>query len=218
MAEITTTCDVCVDSDEIVDLYQKLRTEVVSDLDEQFDKGRINGTYYVDAYIKLMDRVIGASVQGVISLQTNETDADRCVKQSTCEVNSAKIIRDDELADAEIAKQECDCEQNTKITDSKIALNAAQENKLACDCCNASKLADADVVLKAQQGDLYDRQRQGFDDNARQKLFDSQLNSWAMVFADTALEEVVAPTNEQQICETYNAVKSGLGITGSACE
>ncbi len=189
MAEILTDCNVCVDSDEIVELYQKLRTEVKSDLDEQYDKGRINGTYYVDVYAKLMDRVIGASVQAIIDLQTKETEADRAVKYSTVDVN-----------------------------DSKISLNAAQENKLACDCCNASKLADADVILKAQQGALYDRQRQGFDDNARQKLFDSQLNSWAMVFADTALEEVVAPTNEQQICETYNAVKAGLGISGSACQ
>lgn len=182
MAEYLTDCNACVDSDEIVSLYQKLRVEVKGDLDDQFEKGRINGTAYVDVYTKLMDRIIGSSVQAVIDLQAKETDADRAVKYS------------------------------------QVELNAAQENKLACDCCNASKLADADVILKAQQGALYERQTQGFDDNARQKLFDSQLNSWAMVFADTALEEVVAPTNEKQICETYNAVKAGLGITGSACQ
>lgn len=200
MAVAPTACNVCIDSDEIVDLYTKLRVEVVADLDEQFDKGRINGNAYVETYAKLMDRIIGSSVGAIIDLQTKETDADRDVKASV------------------VNKNNVEAEELVKATDSKIALNAAQENKLACDCCNASKIADADVLLKAQQGELYERQRQGFDDNARQKLFEAQMNGFSMVFGDTALEEVVAPMNEQQICETYNAVKAGLGIQGSACQ
>lgn len=200
MAAASTTCNVCIDSDEILSLYQKLRVEVTADLDAQFDLGRINGNAYVETYAKLMDRIIGSSIGAIVDMQTKETDADRDVKASV------------------VNKNNVEAEELVKATDSKIALNAAQENKLACDCCNASKIADADVVLKAQQGQLYDRQRQGFDDNARQKLFETQMSGFSMVFADTALEEVVAPMNEKQICETYNAVKAGLGISGSACE
>ncbi|MCK5848973.1 MAG: hypothetical protein KAH01_07255 [Caldisericia bacterium] len=113
------------------------------------------------------------------------------------------------LLQAQIDKLKCDCDNDTNMTDSKISLNAAQENKLACDCCNSS-------IVSASQGRLYDRQAKGFDDNANQKLYDSQLSAWSMVFADTDLAEVTDSINEENVNRTYkrlaNRLATGAGM------
>lgn len=116
------------------------------------------------------------------------------------------------LKTAQVTKLECECKNDTDMTDSKISLNAAQENKLACDCCNQSKIAD-------KQADLYTRQAEGFDDNANQKLYDTQMNAWAMVFADTDLEVVTPSITDAQVCETYTRLRNRLSDTdtGVAC-
>lgn len=50
------------------------------------------------------------------------------------------------------------------------------------------KETEADKALKAEQLLLTRRQIQGFDDNTRQKLFDAQVNSWALMFSAGLLE------------------------------
>ena len=150
-----------------------------------------------------------------------------CTTTSQCAVN-----------DAQVTKLECDCTNDTTMTDSKVSLNAAQENKLACDCCNDSKrteaqivkwecdcdnatdLKDADVALKGSQEILYGRQAQGFDDNANQKIYDSQLSAWSMVFADTELDTVTASIAENQLCHSYGRIMTrldGPDIHGPDC-
>ncbi len=140
-----------------------------------------------------------------------------CTTESQCKVN-----------DQQIEKLVCDCTNDTTMTDSKVSLNAAQENKLACECCNESKrvegqlvkwecdcdnateMKDADIALKGTQGALYTRQAQGFDDNANQKLYESQLSAWSMVFQDVELDCVTPSVDDNQICQSYNRIRSRL--------
>ncbi len=141
-----------------------------------------------------------------------------CTTTSQCAVDAQQI-----------EKLICDCTNDTTMTDSKVSLNAAQENKLACECCNDSKrtegqlvkwecdcdnaatLAEADVALKGTQGALYTRQAAGFDDNANQKLYESQLSAWSMVFQDTEMESVTPSIYNNQICESYDRIRTRLG-------
>lgn len=120
-----------------------------------------------------------------------------------CENDTKRTDSSIELNDAQITKLECDCENDTTMTDSKVSLNAAQENKLACDCCNSSKIASA-------QSRLYERQIEGFNDNANQKLYDSQLQAWSMVFADTEMDAVTPSIVDNQICESYTRLRNRL--------
>ena len=79
-------------------------------------------------------------------------------------------------------------------------------------------MAAATNTLKGHQGTLYQRQAKGFDDNAFQKLFDSQLNSWSMVFADTDLSVVSPPLQDTHICDSFNRIKVGMGEASGTCE
>ena len=134
-----------------------------------------------------------------------------CTTASQCKVN-----------DQQIEKLICECDNDTTMTDSKVSLNAANENKLACDCCNSSKISSA-------QSRLYERQIEGFNDNANQKLYDSQLQAWSMVFADTEMDAVTPSIVDTQICESYERLRNRLAGswdsdgnfivgTGSSCE
>lgn len=107
------------------------------------------------------------------------------------------------LTDAQIKQIECQCDNEIKSTDSKISLNAAQESKLACDCCNQSTLIKA-------QASLYNRQAEGFNDHANQKLYETQLQAWAMVFADTNQDEVNPTIEDSEICNSYHRLASRL--------
>lgn len=128
--------------------------------------------------------------------QENKLACDCCNNSKATE---SKIL----LEQAQITKLECECANDTAATNSKILLNSAQEEKLACDCANSTKVSSS-------QSNLYDRQAQGFDDNAYQKLYETQMNGWAMVFADTDLETVTPSIEDAKIDSTYSTLKSRL--------
>ena len=135
-----------------------------------------------------------------------------CTTASECKVN-----------DQQIEKLICDCTNDTNMTDSKISLNAAQENKLACECCNDSKRTEGQIIkwecdcatsenLTGAQADLYTRQKEGFNDNANQKIYDTQMNAWAMVFADTDVDSVTPSVENGNIATSYDRIQRRLAV------
>ena len=48
---------------------------------------------------------------------------------------------------------------------------------------------DQDIATKKAQEAVLVRQESGFDDNLRQKLFESQMNAWALMFSSGLLED-----------------------------
>jgi len=83
-------------------------------------------------------------------------------------------------------------------------LKAQQIDKSKCDCANST-------MLNTAQTALYNRQTEGFDDNAKQKLYDTQIQAWAMVFADTSLESVTPSISTPHITDTFNNLSERLG-------
>ena len=65
----------------------------------------------------------------------------------------------------------------------------------------------ADITLKAQQAALYERQRQGFDDNKYQKLLETQMNSWALMFSSGLLTEKPSIITSDQASILYDTLK-----------
>jgi hypothetical protein len=75
--------------------------------------------------------------------------------------------------------------------------------------------------VQTAQKELYIRQKEGFDDNKNQKLYEAQLNAWAVVFTDSNLECMqpslyFAAVNESY--ETISGIEAPEPPTGSPCE
>lgn len=67
-------------------------------------------------------------------------------------------------------------------------------------------------VLEAQEA-LYDRQKEAFDDNKYQKLFESQLNYNGIVFQDAENPDVLDVALEQKVNDVFNKLTLGLPIS-----
>ncbi len=64
----------------------------------------------------------------------------------------------------------------------------------------------ADIALREAQADVSIRQKEGFDDSLRQKAFDSQMNSWAMMFSSGLLESVPCFISGDEATSLYKGI------------
>jgi len=67
-------------------------------------------------------------------------------------------------------------------------------------------IAQKDLELRAEEIRLKQRQIQGFDDNLKQKLFEIQMNSWAMMFSSGMLEEKPTIIANDEVTRLYNCI------------
>ena len=58
-----------------------------------------------------------------------------------------------------------------------------------------------------KQTELYQRQKEGFDDNKYQKLFEAQMNSWALMFSSGLLETKPSIISNDSASALYNTLK-----------
>lgn len=61
--------------------------------------------------------------------------------------------------------------------------------------------------VKDAQIALYNRQREGFDDNKYQKLFEAQMNSWALMYSSGLLNDKPSIISNDSVSELYNVLK-----------
>ena len=64
-----------------------------------------------------------------------------------------------------------------------------------------------DEELKQANIDLLDRQREGFDDNKYQKLFEAQMNAWALMYSSGLLSDKPQIISNDSASALYNALK-----------
>jgi len=114
-------------------------------------------------------------------------------------LNKEQIIKDLELKQTQIDAIETDTlikqEQHTK----DLGVKQAQINKLADDQLTAAK-----------QRDLYQRQIEGFDDNKYQKLFESQLSSWGLMFSSGMLTEKPSIITGDKVSQLYTKLTQDI--------
>jgi len=82
----------------------------------------------------------------------------------------------------------------------------AQSVKLALEAPAAAKNEE---VLEAQRL-LYDRQREGFDDNKYQKLFETQMNSWGLMFSSGLLTQKPSIISSDKASALYNELTASI--------
>ena len=64
-----------------------------------------------------------------------------------------------------------------------------------------------DEDLKQANIDLLNRQKEGFDDNKHQKLFEAQMNAWALMFSSGILTTKPNIIRDDAVSTLYDALK-----------
>ena len=64
-----------------------------------------------------------------------------------------------------------------------------------------------DEDLKQANIDLLNRQKDGFDDNKHQKLFEAQMNAWALMFSSGLLTTQPSIISNDSASSLYNVLK-----------
>ena len=64
-----------------------------------------------------------------------------------------------------------------------------------------------DEDLKQANIDLLNRQKEGFDDNKYQKLFEAQMNAWALMFSSALLTDKPTIISNDSASVLYNTLK-----------
>lgn len=67
--------------------------------------------------------------------------------------------------------------------------------------------------LNDAQVQLYERQKQGFDDNFKFKAFDSQMNAWSVMFSSGMLTDKPTIISNDELSTLYTNIKNTLGIS-----
>ena len=117
------------------------------------------------------------------------------VKSKEIEVKTQQILtmqNDDNIKSAQSAK---DLEVKTK----DLVVKQAQIDKL-----------NDDKLTSAKQRNLYQRQIEGFDDNKYQKLFESQLSSWGLMFSSGMLTEKPSIITGDKVSQLYTKLTTGI--------
>lgn len=96
--------------------------------------------------------------------------------------------------------------EQEQLVKKQIEQGTASINKLQDDLLTAAKQR----LNVEKQTELYQRQKEGFDDNKYQKLFDSQINAWGLMFSSGMLTEKPEIIRSDKVSQLYNELTSSL--------
>ena len=95
--------------------------------------------------------------------------------------------------------------EQEQLVKKQIEQGTAAINKLNDDLLTAAKQR----LNVEKQTELYQRQKEGFDDNKYQKLFESQLNAWGLMFSSGMLTEKPSIITGDKVSQLYAQLTSG---------
>ena len=96
--------------------------------------------------------------------------------------------------------------EQEQLVKKQIEQGTSAVNKLQDDLLTAAKQR----LNIEKQTELYQRQKEGFDDNKYQKLFDSQINAWGLMVSSGMLTEKPAIIAGDKVSQLYNQLTSSL--------
>ena len=145
----------------------------------QNQTSRITGAEYAEVYLGTMQSAISESMKFLLSKD--------------------QISKDLELKQANIAlieQQIVNLLKDAALKDANRELLTEQKTSLIKD----NEVKDANIAL-------LDRQREGFDDNKYQKLFEAQMNAWALMFSSGLLTTKPEIISNDSASSLYNTLK-----------
>ena len=96
--------------------------------------------------------------------------------------------------------------EQEQLVKKQIEQGTATLTKMADDLQTAAKQR----LNVEKQTELYQRQIGGFDDNKYQKLFESQINAWGLMFSSGMLTEKPSIITGDKVSQLYAQLTSGI--------
>ena len=156
----------------------------------QNQTSRITGAEYAEVYLGTMQSAISEAMKFLLNkeqiikdlelkqTQINTTEEERRLKSAQADAYPLQAIKDLDLKQA------------------NIDLTEQQKSSLI-----------KDEEVKQANIDLLNRQKEGFDDNKYQKLFEAQMNAWALMFSSGLLTTKPQIISNDSASALYNALK-----------
>ena len=171
-------------------IFDKLMIAVNGNIKVQFDNGHINTADYANVYLGALQSAIQSSMDFLLKEKLTEeqiaaSQADTAMKQSR---NTADI--------GLIAKQELMvvAQTTTEASNNTVKINQA--------------------ALLTKQGLLVERQKAGFDDDAKGKLLKQVMDSWAVGFSVSQTDISVPDSIKVNVLDSITSnIMTGLNIT-----
>lgn len=93
-----------------------------------------------------------------------------------------------------------------KLVDKQIEQGTAAISKIEDDKLTAAKQR----LNIEKQTELYQRQKEGFDDNKYQKLFETQMNAWGVMFSSGLLTTKPTIIDSDRVSALYNSLTANI--------
>ena len=178
-------------------VFDVLMKSVNDNINIQYETNRITGADYAKVYLAGIETCIRESINFLLQKAAVEKDVDLKAQQilsmqSEDSIKATQSVKDAALKEAQAA---------TALEDKR--LKAAQATSYPAQ-------ATADLAVKTAQVELYNKQKAGFDDNRRQKLFEATVNSWALAYSSGILDTAILPSfiNNQEMADLFNTIKN----------
>ena len=167
-------------------VFDKLMHAINGNILVQYDSGRIKGPEYASVYLGSMQTAVVEAMKFMLTKEQIDKDLELKAAQI------AAIATENSIKTAQSAK-------DLLLKDKELLVKQAQINKLADDQLTAAK-----------QRELYQRQIVGFDDNKYQKLFESQLSSWGLMFSSGMLTEKPSIITGDKVSQLYTKLTQDI--------
>ena len=163
---------------------------------------------YVTTFIRPIEKTKLLCEVELCNAQVDLTKA-QTADQEYVTTHIRPVEMDVKLQELEIARE--------KVAIARIETQIKQEEleikRIELDIAREKlELAKQDALLKEAQVRLTDRQILGFDDNKAQKLFDSQMNAWAMMFSSGLLDQVPSIISGDKASVLYCKLAAEVGV------
>ena len=171
-------------------IFDKLMIAVNGNIKVQFDNGHINTADYANVYLGALQSAIQSSMDFLLKEKLTE-------EQITASQAETAVKQEQSTSDKELkAKQ--------------ALLTVAQTTTEASN--NTVKINQAALLTK--QGLLVERQKAGFDDDAKGKLLKQVMDSWAVGFSVSQTDISVPDSIKVNVLDSITSnIMTGLNIT-----
>ena len=171
-------------------IFDKLMIAINGNIKVQFDNGHINTADYANVYLGALQSAIQSSMDFLLKEKLTEeqitaSQADTAMKQSR---NTADIGLIEKQKLMVVAQTTTEASNNT------VKINQA--------------------ALLTEQGLLVERQKKGFDDDAKGKLLKQVMDSWAVGFSVSQTDISVPDSIKVNVLDSITSnIMTGLNIT-----
>lgn len=237
MIDVTSLTDGSVNGDGVFD---KLMTSVTTHVERQYSNSRITGADYANVYLGSLTTVLNqssafllqseqlnkqlllldeqiANVQAnteLVNVQKEKIEADTAISVKQLEVLQAQIEQSNastQLTNQQKTNAEAQYDLILKQQDKADKETALLEQKLTTEI--AQTIGDETTVkgILGKQMELIQKQAEGFDRNAEQKLTKMMIDTWTVRQSTDGADTLNNGLADDQINNVLNIAKAGIG-------